>query len=116
MFVRNVCGFFGTAGLAAKARSLRYSVARALQPHARRIAEAVGFGTVLSPRANWMSTGRVMYGAYAAGLPACCAHSSRSINSWIAEAPGTVSVTIGRFRSGMFSLKFVSDASGGKTL
>src|SRR6266511_130911 len=116
MFVRNACGFFGTAGLAAKARSLRNSVARSLQPQARRIAEAVGFGTVLSPRANWMMNGRVMYGPYAAGFAACCAHSVRSMSSWIAAAPGTVSVTSGRFRSDMFSLKFVSVAFGGDTL
>ena len=44
-------------------------------------------------------------------MPACCAHSARSMYSWIAEAPGTVSVTNGRFRSGMFSLKFVNDHS-----
>ena len=68
----------------------------------------VGFGTVLSPRANWMITRLgVTNGAYAAGLAACCAHSELSITVWIADAPGTVSTRIGWFRSGMFSLKFV---------
>ena len=42
-------------------------------------------------------------GAYATGLPACDAHSVRSSSSWIADAPGTVSTSGGRFRSGMFS-------------
>ena len=32
------------------------------------IALVVGFGTVLSPRANWMITGCEMNGAYAAGF------------------------------------------------
>src|SRR5213595_3414556 len=112
MFVRNVWGFFDTAGFAANARSLRNSVARDAQPHARRIADVVGFGTVMSPRANWKMTGRVMCGAYAAGFAACCAHSVSSITFWIADAPGMVSTTGGRFRSGMFSLKFVSVAFG----
>ena len=67
----------------------------------------VGFGTVMSPRANCMITGRVMNGAYAAGFPDCCAHSVLSSTFWIAEAPGTVSTTGGRFRSGMFSLNEV---------
>src|SRR6266849_5031047 len=65
MFVRNVCGFLLTAGFAANTRSLRKSVARDASWPARRIAVAVGFGTVLSPRANWMITGRVMNGATA---------------------------------------------------
>src|SRR6266508_1601579 len=72
MFVKNVCGFFGTVGSAANARSFRKSVAREAQPHARRIADVVGFGTVLSPRANWRITFEgVRKGAYAAGLAAC---------------------------------------------
>src|SRR5689334_3907784 len=117
MLVRNVCGFFGVAGFRAKARSFLKRVARDAQPHARRIADAVGLGTVWSPRANWMSVeAGLMCGAYAAGLPACCAHSALSMYAWIADAPGTVSVTIGRLRSGMFSLKFVSVAFGGDTL
>src|SRR6266480_4777387 len=107
MFVRNVCGFFGTVGFAANARSFRNSVARDAQPHARRIADVVGFGTVMSPRANWKMTGRVMCGAYAAGFAACCAHAESSMNLWIADAPGTLSTTGGRFRSGMSSLKCV---------
>src|SRR6266540_3331573 len=88
--VRNVCGFFATSGFAAKARSFRKSVALEASPPARRIALAVGFGTVLSPRANWMITGRVMNGAYAAGFAACCAHSVLSITVWIAEAGNRV--------------------------
>src|SRR6266853_1109709 len=35
---------------------------------------AVGFGTVLSPRANWKITGIEMCGAQPSGLPACCTH------------------------------------------
>ena len=57
MFVRKVCGFVGTSGFAACARSLRKSVARETRPPARRVAVVVGFGTVLSPRANWKITG-----------------------------------------------------------
>src|SRR3989442_16023252 len=112
MFVRNVCGFFGTAGFTACARSFRNSVAREAKPPARRIAVVVGFGTVWSPRANWKITGIRMYGAYAAGFAACCAHSVSSITVWIADAPGTVSITVGRFRIGMFSLKLSSPAFG----
>ena len=56
-FVRNVCGFFATAGFAANARSLRKSVVRDGRSPARMIALVVGFGTVLSPRANWRITG-----------------------------------------------------------
>src|SRR5262249_23550746 len=52
------------------------------------------------------------YGAYAGGVADSCAHSARSRYSWIAEAPGTVSVTGGRLRSGWFSLKFVKDGFG----
>src|SRR5712691_982641 len=112
MFVRNVCGFFGTAGFAAWARSLRNSVAREANLPARRIAVVVGFGTVWSPRANWKITGIRMYGAYAAGLAACCAHSVSSITVWIADAPGTVSTRAGSLRSGMSSTKFVNVAFG----
>ena len=65
---------------------MRKSVARLAHPQARRIADAVGFGTVMSPRANWMITGRVRNGPYAAGFAACCAHSLRSMFSWIADA------------------------------
>src|SRR3954465_3210035 len=108
MFVRNVCGL-GSVFFWTVARSFRKSVARFAQPHARRIADVVGFGTVWSPRANWKITGRVMNGAYAAGLPACCAHSVLSIRFAIGVAPGTVLTTSGKFRSGMFSLKFVND-------
>ena len=78
-----------------------------LQVAARRIALAVGFGTVLSPRANWMITGSVDVRRVRGRVAACCAHSLLSITVWIADAPGTVSMTIGSFRSGMFSLKFV---------
>src|SRR2546421_4784585 len=67
MFVKNVCGF-ALVPKAGRARSFRNSVARLEQPQARRIADVVGFGTVLSPRANWKITGRVRYGEYAAGL------------------------------------------------
>src|SRR3954451_17641215 len=92
-FVRNVCGFLLTApAVAAYARSLRKSVARAARFRfpARRIVLVVGFGTVLSPRANWTSTfDGVTSGAYAAGFAACCAHSALSMYVWIAEAPGT---------------------------
>ena len=45
-----------------RGRSGRASSATARLP-ARMIADAVGFGTVLSPRANWMITGAVMNGA-----------------------------------------------------
>src|SRR4029077_9914325 len=108
---RNVCGF-ELVPKAACARSLRNRVAPDASPPARRIAEVVGFGTVLSPRANWMITGCVMNGAYAAGFAACCAHAVLSISVWIAAAPGTVSTTLGRFRNGMFSLKLSSPAFG----
>src|SRR5438094_9956258 len=103
MLVRKVCGFLFTAGFAANARSFRRIVARDASLPARKIAVAVGFGTVLSPRANWMITGRVMNGAYAAGLAACCAHSVLSITAWIAEAPGAVSTTSGMLGRGMFA-------------
>src|SRR5947209_6115178 len=112
MFVRKLCGFLLTAGFAANARSLRKRVALDASAPARRIAVAVGFGTVLSPRANWMITGRVISGAYAAGLADCCAHSVLSIRAWIADAPGTVSTRSGRSRSGMFSTNDVNAASG----
>ena len=107
-----MCGFLFTAGFAANARSLRKSVARDARAPARRIAVAVGFGTVLSPRANWTITGAVMNGAYAAGLADCCAHSVLSMNAWIAEAPGTVSTRSGKSRSGMFSTNDVNEAFG----
>jgi hypothetical protein len=74
MFVRNVCGFV-LVPKSAWARSLRKSVAREASPPARRIALVVGFGTVMSPRANCMITGVSMNGAYAAGFADCCAHS-----------------------------------------
>ena len=76
------------------------------------IALVVGFGTVWSPRANWTMIGAVTCGAYAAGFADCCAHSVLSMSAWIADAPGTVSIRIGSFRSGMFSLKFVNVALG----
>src|SRR3954451_10460502 len=75
------------------------------------IALVVGFGTVSSPRANWTITGCEMYGAYAAGLPVCCAQMLHSRNCWIASWSG-VAVTYGRLRSGLFSVKFVNDALG----
>ena len=56
--------------------------------------------------------GLVRCGAYAAGFAASWAHSFQSITCRIAEAPGTVSTSNGRLRSGMFSLKFVNDAFG----
>src|ERR1700732_3883546 len=56
-FVRKVCGFLGKVGFAANAKSLRKNVARSLRSPERINAVAVGFGTVLSPRANWMITG-----------------------------------------------------------
>lgn len=59
-----------------------------------------------------MITGRVMNGAYAAGLSACCAHSVLSIRAWIADAPGTVSTRSGTLRSGRFSTNDVNDAFG----
>ena len=77
------------------------------------IADVVGFGTVWSPRANWRmidfagtpaSGSARRCGAYATGFPACDAHSVHSSSCWIADAPGTVSTSGGRFRSGMFSL------------
>ena len=71
---------------------------------------AVGFGTVWSPRANWKITGIEMCGAQPSGLPGCCAHSELSRYSWIAAAPGIVSISSsGRFRSGSFSMKFVGN-------
>jgi hypothetical protein len=48
-----VWGFFGNAGLRANARSLRNSVARSARSPARIIAVVLGFGFVLSPRANF---------------------------------------------------------------
>ena len=36
------------------------------------------------------------------------AHSLRSISSWIADAPDTVSIRIGSSRSGMFSTNLVN--------
>jgi len=116
MFVRNVCGFFGNVVLPAYARSFRKSVARAARPPALRIAVDVGFGTVLSPRANWNTIGAVMCSAYATGLAAFCAHSVLSSSAWIAEAPGTVSITGGRFRSGSFSSKLVKNGTFGGLL
>ena len=77
------------------------------------IAEVVGFGTVWSPRANCRMTDFAgtpdsgfarRWTAYAAGLPACDVHSVHSSSCWIADAPGTASMSGGWFRSGMFSL------------
>ena len=74
----------------------------------------VGFGTVMSPFANWKITGLAtlpfsgclrMNCAYETGLPACATHSVRSSSSAIASAPGTLLITVGWSRSGMFSLK-----------
>src|SRR2546430_8710400 len=123
ILVRNVCGFFsaltttaGTVGLAERAvmkRSFRKYVARSARSPAPTIAVVVGFGTVLSPLANWMMIGFASIpssglmrrcGAYATGLPDWETHSIPSSTSWIATAPGTVLVTGGWFRSGMFSL------------
>ena len=59
----------------------------------------VGFGTVMSPFANWKITGLAalpcsgclrMNGAYVTGLPDCDTHSVRSNTSAIAIAPGHV--------------------------
>src|SRR5436309_2636904 len=123
MLVTNVCGFLsafttvadtvGSAESAAMKRSLRKYVARSARSPARRIAVVVGFGTVLSPLANWMMIGFASIpssglmrkcGAYATGLPDCETHSTPSSTSWMRTAPGTVLVTGGWFRSGMFSL------------
>jgi hypothetical protein len=111
-FVRNPCGLRPTAGFAWNARSLRYSVVFEARPPARMIADVVGFGTVMSPRANWRMIGRLTSDAYAAGLAACCAHSVRSLSCWIADAPGTVSTTGGRFRSGLLSTNDVNVGFG----
>ena len=82
----------------------------------------VGFGTVMSPLANWMITGLAalpgsgclrMMGAYETGLPDCCTHSVRSNTCWMAIAPGTVLTTGGRSRSGMFSLNSLNGVGAG---
>src|SRR5882724_7508177 len=120
-FVRNVCGFLGNVGFARNARSLRKNVARALRSPERISAVAVGLGTVLSPRANWMITGLArspgrgdlfMNGAQATGSPACPSHLLVSSTVWIAIAPGTLLVTGARLRNGLLSLK----KSGGPAL
>src|SRR5213594_306523 len=91
------------------------------------MADAVGFGTVWSPLANWMMTGGGSIscsglfrrcGAYATGLPDCETHSVLSRTSWMAIAPGTVlMVTVGgSVRNGTFSLKPHAGGANGSAL
>src|SRR5215813_15325008 len=110
----NPCGFFGSVGSSAKARSKRKKVVRSARSPARRIAVLVGFGTDWSPLANRkiidltgtsLSGALRRWGAYATGLPDCETHSVLSMNAWMALAPATVSISGGSFRKGMFSLK-----------
>src|SRR5205807_1937853 len=83
MLVRKVCGFLPKPTPSANARSLRKNVARSARSPERISAVAVGLGTVLSPRANWIITGFARSpgrgdlftnGAQATGSPACPSH------------------------------------------
>ena len=57
-------------------------------------------------RADEPASGLIrMCGVYAFGLPDCDTHSVSSMTCWIALAPGTMSTSRGRLRSGMFSVK-----------
>ena len=90
-----------------------------LSAPARMIADVVGFGTVLSPRANWRMTDfagrppadrrggavRTRPGCRPASPTPCCRSPSGSPRA------GDVSISGGRFRSGMFSLNWTEQAA-----